>query len=74
MKHGKAGRPGKLTMKRAFLSTVVLVGIPLLFLGALAGCGGGSKNGTGQGSAPAGKQTVPGGAARPQLLLFTSPG
>jgi len=74
MKREEVGRLDKMTIKRAFLSTIVLVGIPLLFLGALAGCGGGSKSGTGQGSAPADTQTAPGGAARPQLLLFTSPG
>lgn len=74
MKLGMAVRPGKMTIKRAFLSIVVPVGIALLFLGVLAGCGVGSKSGTPQSSAPADKQTAPGGTARPQLLLFTSPG
>jgi hypothetical protein len=74
MKRGKAGRRRKMTMRRAFLGTVVMVGVPLLFVGALAGCGGGSKGGTGKESTPAGGQTAPGGTARPQLLLFTAPG
>jgi hypothetical protein len=74
MKRGKAGRRRKMTTRRVFLGTVVMVGVSLLFVGALAGCGGGSKGGTGNDSAPAGGQTAPGGTAKPQLLLFTAPG
>ncbi len=63
-----------MTIKRAFIITAVLVGIPLLLLVVLLGCGSGSKDGPGRGTTPAGARTAPGVAVGPQLLLFTSPG